>query len=70
MAGIVEKRSIQRAVIGKNKGGRPLPRPRGKREDKNKFIFWTRETWLRSGFVFGHRKLAGVKRSCENGQER
>ena len=43
MAGtsIVEKRNIQRATIGKTEGERPLPRPRGKREDKNKFIFWT-----------------------------
>jgi hypothetical protein len=70
VAGIVEKRSIQRAMIGKTEGERPLPRPRGKREDKTKLIFWTWKTWLWSGFVFGDRKLAGVKRSCENDQER
>jgi hypothetical protein len=66
VAGIVEKINIQRAMIGKTEGDRPLPRPRGKRGDKNIFIFWTWETLLWSGFVFGLGKLAGVTRLCEN----
>ena len=70
MTGIVEKRNIQRAVIGKTEGERPLPRPTSKRKDKNKFVFWTWEFWLWSGFVFGHGLLAGVTRSFEKSQER
>jgi len=41
VAGIREKRNIQRTMTGKTEGERLLPRSRGKREDKNKFIFWT-----------------------------
>lgn len=68
MAGMVENRNIQRAMSGKTEGERPLPRSRGKREDKNKFIFW--ETWLWSGFVFGFGQPARMTCSCENVRER
>ena len=39
MAGIVEKRNIQRAMIGKTEGEGPLPRPRGKRGIKINLSF-------------------------------
>jgi hypothetical protein len=55
VAGIVE-----RAMIGKTEGERQLARPRGKRENKNKFIFRTWAILLWSGFVFGYGKLALV----------
>jgi hypothetical protein len=56
-------------MIGKTEGEGPLPRPRGKREDKNKFMFLTWETWLWSGFVFGYGLLARVMCLCENVRE-
>jgi hypothetical protein len=57
-------------MIGKTEGERPLPRPRGKREDKNTFIFWTGETWLWSGFVCGYGQLARVTCPWKNVRER
>jgi len=56
VAGMEERRSVYRVLVGKPEGKRPLGRPRRRWEENIKWIFrkwdvgiWTGSSWLRIG---------------------